>query len=294
MSFADLGTDFSADGLPAIVELMRVLVNILDPNDKLHTDSTRLVSLRVLNSAFEAAGTQIGQFPSLSSLIVDHGCKYLFQLARSDNTTVLHLTLRTISVMFQTMPTKLKLQQELFLAFTIDRLAPPIPPGFKAPANSVNPSQKASSRPNTPQLGAPPEPIEDTSSSRPAIAPARGETRELMLETLSQIARQPSFMIDLYANYDCDINCENLFSKLIDFLVKVIHLNMILIFQLMSLFIQGVYPSPYTGTQDPFQRNAQFICLELLLAFVNHMAARAHMVSTRFFMQLSKLKFVSK
>ncbi|EIN07683.1 Sec7-like domain is implicated in guanine nucleotide exchange function [Punctularia strigosozonata HHB-11173 SS5] len=248
-------------GLPAIVELMRVLVNILDPNDKLHTDSTRLVSLRILNEAFETSGTQIGQFPSLSALVVDHGCKYLFQLARSDNTTVLHFALRTISVMFQTMPTKLKLQQELFLAFTIDRLAPPIPPGFKPTrANSANAVSRVPSRPGTPQVAQPSDGVEDAGSvpARPAVAPARGETRELMLETLSQIARQPSLMVDLYTNYDCDINCENLFSRLIDFLVK------------------GVYPSPYSGPQEPFQRNAQFICLEVLLAFVNHMTVRAH------------------
>ena len=28
-------------------------------------------------------------------------------------------------------------------------------------------------------------------------------------------------MVDLYTNYDCDPNCENLFERLIDFLTKV-------------------------------------------------------------------------
>jgi brefeldin A-resistance guanine nucleotide exchange factor 1 len=53
------------------------------------------------------------------------------------------------------------------------------------------------------------------------VTPARGETRDLILETLSQISRHPSFMVDLYINYDCDINCENVFERLIDFLTKV-------------------------------------------------------------------------
>jgi golgi-specific brefeldin A-resistance guanine nucleotide exchange factor 1 len=53
------------------------------------------------------------------------------------------------------------------------------------------------------------------------VSPARGETRDLILEWLSQITAHPSFMVDLYANYDCDINCENLFQRLIDFLTKV-------------------------------------------------------------------------
>lgn len=197
-----------------------MLVNILDPNDKLHTDSTRMVSLRILNTAFETAGTHIGHFPSLTSLVLDHGCKYLFQLARSDHPAVLHLALRTISAMFKTMPFRLKLQQELFLTFTIDRLAPIIPPGYKPPI--AGDGRNASPRPGTPQPAAADLSADgNPGSARPSVAPARGETRELMLETLSQIARHPSFMVDLYTNYDCDINCENLFSKLVDFLVKV-------------------------------------------------------------------------
>ena len=48
-----------------------------------------------------------------------------------------------------------------------------------------------------------------------------GETRELILETLSHICNHPNFMVNVYTNYDCDINCENLFERLIDFLTKV-------------------------------------------------------------------------
>ncbi|KAJ7871479.1 hypothetical protein B0H14DRAFT_2724284 [Mycena olivaceomarginata] len=215
-------------GLPSILELLRVLINVLDPNDQQHTDSTRL-------------------FPSLEALIVDTGCKFLFQLARSENISVLHSALRTISTVFDTMRPHLKLQQELFLAFTIDRLAPPAPP----PGKRGNGQLTASPRPGTPApatpvLG-PPEKQQESETgtatpSRVLVAPARGETRDLILETLTQISRHPSFMVDVYINYDCDINSENLFERLIEFLTK---------------------------------RNVQYLCLDLLLAFVNDMAARA-------------------
>ena len=102
---------------------MRVLINILDPNDRLHTDSTRLTALRTLNTIIEMAGRQIGQYPSLMSLIQDHGCKFLFHLARSEIQAVLYMALRIVSIMSESMREHLKLQQELFLAFTIDRLA---------------------------------------------------------------------------------------------------------------------------------------------------------------------------
>lgn len=213
------------DGLPAIIELLRVLINILDPNDQVHTDSTRLTALGILNAAFEVSGTRICDYPSLEALVLDPGCKFLFQLARSENTAVLHLALRTISTVFETMRTHLKLQQELFLAFTIDRLAPPV-----VATPNLNKKGQFSPRPGTPASSTPtlvsdvdPETGRESPvpSRHPKVAPARGETRDLILETLSQISRHPSFMVDLYTNYDCDINCENLFERLIDFLTKV-------------------------------------------------------------------------
>jgi brefeldin A-resistance guanine nucleotide exchange factor 1 len=218
-----------SDGLPSILELLRVLINVLDPNDQQHTDSTRLVALGVLNTAFEESGSRLADFPSLEALVLDSGCKFLFQLARSENTSVLHGALRTISTVLGTLRKHLKLQQELFLAFTIDRLAPLNPTKAQHAlglSNKKGPS--ASPRPGTPVTPSlTPLDIELDSEKGSAIpprllvSPARGETRDLILESLSQVTSHPSFMVDLYINYDCDINCENLFERLVDFLTKV-------------------------------------------------------------------------
>ena len=51
--------------------------------------STRLTAPRTLNVAFEVAGARLCEYPSLSTLVLDHACKYLFQLARSDRPVVL-------------------------------------------------------------------------------------------------------------------------------------------------------------------------------------------------------------
>ena len=59
--------------------------------------------MRVLNTALEVAGTVIEKYPSLVNLIQDRGCKYLFQLARSENPAVLYMSLRVIASMFETM-----------------------------------------------------------------------------------------------------------------------------------------------------------------------------------------------
>ncbi|KAF8894409.1 Sec7-like domain is implicated in guanine nucleotide exchange function [Infundibulicybe gibba] len=251
-------------GLPSILELLRVLINVLDPNDQQHTDSTRLTALGILNSAFEESGPSIPEFPSLEGLVLDPGCKFLFQLARSDNISVLHAALRTISTVLETMRPHLKLQQELFLAFTIDRLAPTAPMNNKGQITGKKGAQPVSPRSGTPVTPSPVtmpaleiEMEPGVPQPKIMVPPARGTTRDLILETLSQISRHPSFMVDLYANYDCDINCENLFERLIDFLTK------------------AVYQSHYDGGLETQHRNAQYICLDLLLAFVNDMAARA-------------------
>jgi brefeldin A-resistance guanine nucleotide exchange factor 1 len=190
--------------------------------------------------------------------------------------SVLHLTLRTVTTVFDTMSKHLKLQQELFLSFTLDRLAPPqgLAP-IKGGSSGLSLNRKASnlSRPSTPAtpiLG-PQDP--DQSSDQPppptpprVIAPpaARGETRDLLLEVLAQISRHPSFMVDLYSNFDCDINCENLFERLVDFLTK------------------GVYPMNGTGLEGQRQQqHSQYLCLDILLAFVNDMAMRGENVSKR-------------
>jgi brefeldin A-resistance guanine nucleotide exchange factor 1 len=217
--------------LPSILELLRVLVNVLDPNDQQHTDSTRLTALGILNAAFEESGPTVAQFPSLKAIVIDPGCKFLFQLARSENNLVLHLALRTISTILDTMRKHLKLQQELFLTFTIDRLSPPNfqPPGKGTPILGSSKSRgfSPSPRPGTPSVNSPLlMPVDKTETEGPTpparflVPPARGETRDLILETLGRIAGHPSFMVDLYTNYDCDINCENLFERLIDFLTK--------------------------------------------------------------------------
>ena len=211
------------DGLPSILELLRVTINILDPADQMHTDSTRLTALGILNTMFDVAGSRMGDFPSLIALVIDHGCKYLFQLARSDNPAILNLSLRTISTMFETMRPHLKLQQELFLAFTIDRLAPPISLSARKNVLTPTPGTPSSASPLLTATDINSESRESVATPRPPVAPApaRGETREVMLETLNQISRHPSFMVDLYVNYDCDPNCDNMFERLIEFLTQV-------------------------------------------------------------------------
>lgn len=74
---------FTPYGLPTILELLRVLIALLDPNDQAHTDSMRFSALAILNTALEVGGLGLGNWPELREGVTDEGCKYLFQVCFS-------------------------------------------------------------------------------------------------------------------------------------------------------------------------------------------------------------------
>ncbi|KAN0061081.1 GDP/GTP exchange factor for ARF [Thecaphora frezii] len=258
-------------GLPAVKEVLRVLVSLLDVTNQQHTDTMRLLGLSMLASVFEAAGRSIGRFPSLRAIVQDTACKHLFLLARADNTTLLSLSLRCISILFETMREHLKVQHEFFVNFLIDRLAPTFPLSAEpwndralsaGAAKRAHTAAVGNHRSNTPDVSAappapPPAPPHPKGSDR---APAHGEARELLLETMALLfrffdhERSTDYLVDLWINYDCDIDCDNLYEKMIHFLCRSIHA---------------------TNPQHPnHQDSTQLFALDALLSFVTSMAAR--------------------
>ncbi|OCF55504.1 Sec7 domain-containing protein [Kwoniella mangroviensis CBS 10435] len=266
---------FTPYGLPTILELLRVLIALLNPNDQAHTDSMRLSALAILNTALEVGGSSLGNWPELREGVRDEGCRYLFQLTRSDSPSLLAQSLRTTSTLFSTLLPQLKLQLELFLSYLIDRLTPPnpspIPPHLLGrsdpPSRPGTPSLTGGSTDGraTPVNGEKP-PIDSPAPSatpRPLslLPPVPNETKELMLDTLTQIALRPSFMVDCWVNFDCSTESEDIFERLMTFLTR------------------GVYPSgppKGDGSTNLFDGldNTQLLSLEILLSFVSTMAER--------------------
>lgn len=256
-------------GLPAIRELLRVLISLLNPHEHKHTDSMRLMALSILNVAFDVGGKSISRFESLRSLITDEFCKYLFQLAKTDSIPLLTLTLRVISTVFDTMRPYLKLQQELFLFFLIERLTRTGTTNTgitynideEGNVNFVLPNTDAirdgresgyvDVRSASPSLGGRPADARSVKSNSDSNLYS-GEVRELLLECLTQCARIPTFMVDLWVNFDSDISCGNLFEELIHFLSK------------------NSFPEPTSYSAS----NSHMLCLDALLLFISHMVDR--------------------
>jgi brefeldin A-resistance guanine nucleotide exchange factor 1 len=260
----------------SIRELLRVVVNLLDPTDPAHTDSIRLTALGIITASLSVSINSIPNFRrSLMPIVTDQACKYLFQLVASSDegvgnsqhsVLILERSLRIVGILFgeERMRRHMKLQLELFLSFTLDRLSPPrvpVPNGapklqlsvagrnissISDPGHSSNLSVSSSAgvRAKSPDPSAPSRTSMSTADEsrlvdgdddaqsetspplppRLGVLPARGETRELLMETLVHLAvSQPSLIIDLWVNYDCDLNCEDIFDKLITFLTLVGH-----------------------------------------------------------------------
>lgn len=286
-----------------------MLISLLNPHDQQHTDTMRLMALGLLNIAFEVGGRSIGEFPALRMMVADHLCKHLFQvrrlpltcpcprgqaadpslttvqLARSDNPQLLSTSLRVITNVFDTMRPHLKLQQELFLSFLLDRLILPNAAGIRkadlesqldlstwardsAPSASSSGtagggpggdgSPAGSERASTPaSLSAS---TRDRERSGAGAGGPSAESRELMLELLAHLVRPRHSMVDLWVNYDCSVEGEDLYERLVKFLSR------------------GVYP-PHQGAYQ--QDSSQLMCLDTILELVAHMAARLNEVRQR-------------
>lgn len=267
-------------GLPAILEVCRVIVSLLDPNNLQHTNTMRRLGMSMLISILETSGRSIGDFPSLRALMQDTACKHLFTIARSDDTIPLSLSLRALSTMFETMREHLKLQHELFLNYLMDRLAPTFPlalePWNERSFDSVAKralAAEALTRTATPDLPAaalqvqpppppaPPAPPLPKSTDR---APATGEARELYLETFAQLfrnfdsERSAEYLVDLYLNYDCYTDCDNMYERVLHFLCRSIHA---------------------ANPQSPLQQDSvQLFALDALLSFIAAIAERAETI----------------
>ncbi|KAG1448307.1 hypothetical protein G6F56_008980 [Rhizopus delemar] len=221
-------------GIPTIRELLRVLISLLNPHELKHTDSMRIMALSLLNVAFEVGGRSIGRFEILRSLVTDEFCKYAFQLAKKNSVPLLSLSLRVITTVFDTLGPHLKLQQELFLFFLIQKLSPTNGSGSRniqldvdqegivsfLSKNDTLDQKGGDQRSSSPNMLLGKSENSKKNSTSVDLTPMTSEVRGLLLEYLLQFVRQENFMVNLWYNYDCDLTCGDLFEELVLFLCK--------------------------------------------------------------------------
>ncbi|TGO79168.1 hypothetical protein BELL_0041g00120 [Botrytis elliptica] len=245
--------------LPSICELFRALIDLLDPHDRKHADSLRVIALRMINVALEIAGPSIAKHPALATLAEDRLCRYLFQLVRSDNMAILQDSLIVAGTLLSTCRGVLKLQQELFLSYLVACLHPRV----EIPRErGIDPSLYAGI-PQAPKLVKPPP--SQASSGRSTPVPVKDrrtlgleggsrkpDAREAMVESVGALARIPSYMAELYVNYDCEIDRSDICEDMV------------------GLLSRNAIPDSATWSTT----SVPPLCLDALLGFVQFIADR--------------------
>lgn len=245
--------------LPSIRELFRVLVDLLQPDNRQHADAMRVMALRIIDVALEVAGPSLAEHPSLALLVKDDLCRHLFQLVRSEHAGLLSESLRVAGTLLSTCRTVLKLQQELYLSYLVACLHPrveiPLEPGIdpalyegvpQAPKLVKPPASQGSSGRSTPV------PVKDRQKLGLEGGSRKPDTREAMVESIGALARIPSFLVELYVNYDCEVDRSDLCEDMI------------------GLLSRNAFPDSATWSTT----NVPPLCLDSLLGYIQFVADR--------------------
>lgn len=221
---------FQRYGIASIREYFRVLISIIDTaNFHQYTDATRIMALHLINVAFEVAGADITSHESLLNLTTTTLLKHLMQLIRLENPFLLQKALRVFNTVLYTTREHLKLHQEVFLTYILTCLSPIndisreegvdgiFYDGVPSIPRAVMDASPYPSKVSTPVAGKP----ATESSTDPAFVTSRSpDSREMMVEAVTSLARMPSFFVDLFVNYDCDVDRADLCEDMIGFLCR--------------------------------------------------------------------------
>ncbi|KAG6020857.1 hypothetical protein E4U40_005785 [Claviceps sp. LM458 group G5] len=253
--------DLKPYSLPSVRELFRVLVNFLDPNDRQHTDTMRVVAMRILHVALEVSGPFIARNPALATIAEDRLCCYLFQLVRSDNMPVLQESLIVTGTLLATCRGTLKLQQELYLSYLVACLHStvriPREPGIDPSLYDGIPETPKVVKPPVSQSGsgrATPVSVKHRQSLGMEGGTRKPDARQAMVETIAVLSRMPTFVTELFVNYDCDVDRTDLCEDLI------------------GLLSRNALPDSATWSTT----SVPPLCLDSLLRYIQFLAERLH------------------
>lgn len=269
--------EFKPYGLGALREYFRVLISIVDTaNSHIYTDSTRIMAFQLINIIFDTAGRDIANHESLLALTTNNLLKHLLQIIRTENMMLLQKALTVTVNIFVTMEEHLKLQQEVFITYLLTCLSPlaeisrekgvdnifyegvpsipttvlAVSPKMPHPVNKLK-TKKLSSSSSIANLKA----AEPNTAMIPKFVTTRSiESREMFVEALTTLTRQPSFFVDLYLNYDCDPDRSDLCTDLIGF------------------FCRNAYPESKIWSTP----SVPLMCLEAILTYLDSIIYRQH------------------
>jgi brefeldin A-resistance guanine nucleotide exchange factor 1 len=183
-----------------LVKVMAVLSDTADLQK--HSAETVQFALALINVALEAGGPSLSALEPLVEVLSNDVCRHLLRASQSEDLAIVSLALRVVFNLFMSIKNHMKVQLEVFLISVHLRLISTQPTG--GASTPVPPSSSSS-------VGG---------AAQAAIAALAAAKEELALESLLEFCREPSLMNDIYVNYDCDMQCTNLFDSIITTLCR--------------------------------------------------------------------------
>ena len=189
MSFEEASTSHmirSPVGLTLLLgKIMTVLSGLMYPDGNSSDVDRTCFALQLVNVALEAGGIALGAMAPLVDVLRGDVCRHLLRASQSEDLAIFSVALRVVFNLFVSIKDHMKTQLEVFLTSVHLRL-------LAVEARKAN-----------------------KTFSDETKAELHAARQELALESLLEFCREPGLMHDLYTNYDCDVQCTNLFDAII-------------------------------------------------------------------------------
>ncbi len=210
-------------GLPCVRELLRFLISLINTKN---SDLMISMGLNLITIGLESGIDYISSYQSLLAYVKDDLLKNLYQLLSTERMAQYASVLRVSFLLFESLRTHLKLQMEHFLNKLMDICLISSPNDSYFAGNSLNGEIGLGGSNSSASLQQ--QPTSNSSSKSNASnlnKQITQEQKEMTIDYFLQMLRIPGFAVEIYLNYDCSLNCSNLFENLTKLLSKVIYLR---------------------------------------------------------------------
>jgi hypothetical protein len=182
-------------GVACLIKLLRFLCTMINPKDPSTSEPMRYLGLTLVNFVLELRGESLAANKRLMDVVSNDVCRHLIQSVRSeDGLSLLSIAMRICNNLFSTsLRSHLGFQLDLFLRSTIAYF----------PEYDIDQAPKAKGP--------------GSEKERPRSF----DQKELALDVLVQLCRDPTFAVDLIVNYDCHLSGPNLFDTLVKFFENI-------------------------------------------------------------------------
>jgi hypothetical protein len=208
-------------GLPCVRELLRFLISLINTKN---SDLMISMGLNLITIGLESGIDYISSYQSLLAYVKDDLLKNLYQLLSTERMAQYASVLRVSFLLFESLRTHLKLQMEHFLNKLMDICLISSPNDSYFAVNSLNGEIGLGGSNSSASLQQQPTSNSSNKSNASNLnKQITQEQKEMTIDYFLQMLRIPGFAVEIYLNYDCSLNCSNLFENLTKLLSKVIY-----------------------------------------------------------------------